>query len=106
MDHAETKKLLSKYPFIYRKPLIIIINALGLIWPARMLFAMGINFWTWGLVILPYIFLTLVYNTYAILLAKYFWRKRRNQPFVELLFAFLLLLPAFLISHNYFRPYA
>src|SRR5579862_7909255 len=106
MDQEETKKLLSKYSYIYRKSLIIIINALGLIWPTSMSFVMGINYWTWGLVILPYIFLTLAYNTYAILLAKYFWRKRRTQPFAELLFAFLILLPAFLIWHNYFRPYA
>jgi hypothetical protein len=82
--------------YFYRKFLIVAIDLITVIWLIHETFfsAPGDLF---GLVLFPDIVVLVIYNIYAILLVKYFFRKGRTRLYMEGLYSLLVLLPIIVI---------
>ena len=81
---------------IFRRSLIIIIDLIILLWLLKVLLLDKSSDVVGLFVVLTIAFL-LLYNAYAYLIYKIYFRQMRNNFFIEALYVFLLILPILLL---------
>ena len=86
-----------KNPYLYRWLLILAINALAISWLIHEMYFPAGPSDVFGLFLLLFIVGLLIYNLYAVLVAKFFFRKGQNRLYIEGLCSLLLVLPIFVL---------
>ena len=86
----------SKNPYFYRKFLIITIDLIAIIWLIHEASIREIDDF-WWLILIPFIVVAVIYNLYAMLLVRYFFKKGRTRLYIEGLYVLLVISPIFVL---------